>query len=634
MGSLGEPFMKKVTRSSARSTASHTEKPGPATRRRRIIIIAAAALALLAGTWFFVSSDQKGKIKKDIERYHSRVDRYPEDPENYKELSSLYAKLGDTANSEKYYDYYQRALKAGENKDARKRAQELDAIRNLAQRPDNRSGGNINEGKDGDAQKVKAKTETVDSKADDATKKAVAAYNKGIEYLNAAQFKQAKDKFQEAIDAKPDYAKAYTKLGKAHLEMAEIQPAQTATRKALSLDPKDDEAHFDQGEIYRETKNYPAAEDSYHKSIDYNPNNFMAYFRLGNLKFRDKKYAEARDFYNESYKLKNDYYKTSINLGSTYFRMGDMRAAEQNLNRALGIDAIQKDPASLNSVYSQLGKIYASLRDHQKAIDFYQKAIAIQRNPNDFYQMGLSAEATRNPQKAKEYYQSALKEKDDFPDARFNLGTLFFNEGSYGEALKHYNQIIQANPSYILALVQAGKCNVELGSADQSKTLFEQALAIDPNHPTANLEIGRYWKNKGIMDKAVSYVQTALANTKVAEDRVVPLSELGLIYLKFKLYDDAEKNLLQARSLNPSNPEVLQNLGKLYFQVNKMDEAANVYETIIKIVKNDWESYETLGNIQVKLGKKAEAKATLSKLLELNPNYRNKAKVDELLKSL
>ncbi len=414
--------MKKITRTTSKTSAASGD-PGKATRRRRLFFIAGGVVAGLLAIWFFFSYDQKGKLLKDIERYQNRVERYPEDPENYKMLSSLYSSLGDVPNSEKYYDLYQRALKASENKDARKRAQEFEALRNaLNQKPDNKSGGNINEGKDNDAQKVKAKTETVDNKADEATKKAVAAYNKGVEYLNAGQFKQAKDKFQEATEIKPDYAKAYTKLGRAHLELSELQPAQTATRKALSLDPKDDEAHFDQGEIYRETKNFPAASDSYYKSLEYNPNNFMTYYRLGNLKFRDKKFGEARDMYLESYKLKNDYYKTSINLAATYSRLGDARSAEKSLNTALAIPAIQKDPASLNSAYSQMGKIYAGMRDHQKAIDAYQKAIAIQRNHNDFYQMGLSAEAMKNPGKAKEYYQSALKEKDDFTDARIKIG--------------------------------------------------------------------------------------------------------------------------------------------------------------------------------------------------------------------
>ncbi len=598
-------------------------------------------LALLLGAGLFIFRDKifLGNIEEDIKRYEARAERYPEDPENYKTLSSLYEKLGKKDFSEKSYDLYQRALHAAENRDDSKRQKELQDLREAILRKNDsgssavqRSEITINEGKEKIAST--SKQEKAEPNADAILKAAVNLYNAGLKYYDEGKMSEAISKFEEAIKTKSDYAKAYSKIGRIDFEQGNFKAAMAHAEKALAYDNRDEEGHFVEADVFKETKDFAKAEEHYRKVLETNPQNALAFFRLGSLKFREKKYSEAAELYQKSANLDGNNYKAAINLGITKFRLGDNAAAKRSLESALKNPLLQKDNVGLCNAYSQLGKIYDASGDKVRAIENLTKAVSYNKNAADLNQLASLYEETGNPSKAKEYYQAAIATKDDFYEARFNLGLIYYKERNFKEAFSQYSAAINVNGNFIPAIIQAGKCQMELGNADEAKNYFDKAIRIDPNHPTANLELARYYKNKGSSKEAISFAQNALSVAKANDDKIIAYNELGLIYLKWKMYDEGEKALLGARSLQPSNPEVLGNLLNLYLAKDDFEKAVEIDETLLKINKNDFPTYEKLGNLYLKLGKKAEAKDILTKLLELNPNYPNKSKVESLLKSI
>ena len=122
--------------------------------------------------------------------------------------------------------------------------------------------------------------------------------------------------------------------------------------------------------------------------------------------------------------------------------------------------------------------------------------------------------------------------------------------------------------------------------------------------------------------------------TKVKENKIIHLNELGLIYKKFKLYDEAFNSLNKARTINPSNIKTLENIAALNKILENYHEAIIEYETIRKIKKDYYLVYESLGKMYIKILKNKKAKKVFEELLRIKPNYKNKAEIKSLISRL
>jgi serine/threonine protein kinase len=126
--------------------------------------------------------------------------------------------------------------------------------------------------------------------------------------------------------------------------------------------------------------------------------------------------------------------------------------ADPELARGMLLKALEIDPRNVDCL-TQLGFIYTAQNNHQKAIEIYQAATAI------------------NPQ---------------FAGAFFNLGYLYQVTGDYVRAKEMYQRVIDLNPKFVdealfnLAMIQA-----HLGNQNACVKNLEQAIAINPDNESA-----------------------------------------------------------------------------------------------------------------------------------------------------
>jgi len=108
--------------------------------------------------------------------------------------------------------------------------------------------------------------------------------------------------FQQAIDADPDYALAYTGLGTAYLALSDtslppkeaVPKAREAVNQALALDESLAEAHRTLGDImFNYDWDWPAATREYQRAIRLNPNYAEAYHQFGWLLAMSGRTSEA-----------------------------------------------------------------------------------------------------------------------------------------------------------------------------------------------------------------------------------------------------------------------------------------------------------------------------------------------------
>jgi tetratricopeptide (TPR) repeat protein len=98
-------------------------------------------------------------------------------------------------------------------------------------------------------------------------------------------------------------------------------------------------------------------------------------------------------------------------------------------------------------VYNNLGMAYADLGDHQKAITFYQKAIALADvYPQTHHNLGNSLEALGRVNEATASYERALEINPRFAPAYEKLTNLYLREDKLEKALETLNRAIKAFP--------------------------------------------------------------------------------------------------------------------------------------------------------------------------------------------
>jgi hypothetical protein len=98
-------------------------------------------------------------------------------------------------------------------------------------------------------------------------------------------------------------------------------------------------------------------------------------------------------------------------------------------------------------VYNNLAMAYADTKNHDKAIENYQKSIALgDVYPNPHYNLGNTFVETGNTEKAEQEYKNALIVDPNFHYATLRLGQIYINRGKIDDAKKLVCPIYPTQP--------------------------------------------------------------------------------------------------------------------------------------------------------------------------------------------
>tara|TARA_Y100000590_G_scaffold456172_1_gene606229 strand:+ start:640 stop:2400 length:1761 start_codon:yes stop_codon:yes gene_type:complete len=107
---------------------------------------------------------------------------------------------------------------------------------------------------------------------------------------------------------------------------------------------------------------------------------------------------------------------------------------------------------------------------------------------------------------------------------------------------------------------------------------------------------------------------------KIENNNIILLNILGVIYLKKKIYYEAERVFKKILNQNSKDKNALKNLGETYRKNNKFANAIKYYELYLEINSNDNEVINNLASCYLKNKKYEEAVNFYKKLAKKNPN--------------
>lgn len=292
--------------------------------------------------------------------------------------------------------------------------------------------------------------------------------------------------------------------------------------------------------------------------------------------------------------------------------------------------------------------------------------------PNsDLYTLGTELKAAGFPVEAKSLAARAIVQARDMvrlypnsPDYHAALGAYLSEQGQMAEGETELKTAIQLDPNsrtahaYLArhyqtyqrfdeAIVQWRedvRTTNSLGSKrslaealisdpknhkyDEAQKLFNEVLKFQPNDYQSNAGLGWILDRNKEYDAALDAYNTA---AKLRPDVATPHREMSRIYRIQGKFDDAVREGEMAVALAPKNYYTLNYLALAYAAKGENDKSIQFYQKAINSAPQYAPGYLEFGEFLLKIGKKAEGRAQLKRVLELDATPDMKKSVQDLL---
>ena len=242
------------------------------------------------------------------------------------------------------------------------------------------------------------------------------------------------------------------------------------------------------------------------RNAEFAPYSYKSYNNLGAAYYNHKDTEKAIASFKKAIELNPSCVLAYTKLTSLYAEIGREKEAI-----ALLKNAIATDYGNRAEYYYYLGIIYRNIKDNEKAIASFQKAIELKRNFSKAYaNLGIVFQDIGNSDEAILLYKKALAINSEEEKACNNLALIYTDMGRDKEALALYKRLTEINPRYVDAYVNLGRLYCIFGKYKKAITALEKALEFNPNLAIAynNLSIAYFYNGK--YDLAIKYCDKAI----------------------------------------------------------------------------------------------------------------------------
>jgi tetratricopeptide (TPR) repeat protein len=163
-------------------------------------------------------------------------------------------------------------------------------------------------------------------------------------------------------------------------------------------------------------------------------------------------------------------------------------------------------------------------------------------------------------EKKKDKLLKAIRKKYEDVESHFKLGKLYQAEGLWAEAEDQYGIALNFDPVHRQAQAARVKVLLEGGDAAKSKLLAEEYRNQASISASSSFQLAMAFQEQGLEEYALKCYQRALY---MAPDSARINRQIGFYYLGKGNKDLAREYLSRSFQLNPNQPDVAGELGRL-----------------------------------------------------------------------
>jgi tetratricopeptide (TPR) repeat protein len=249
-------------------------------------------------------------------------------------------------------------------------------------------------------------------------------------------------------------------------------------RHALTLRPNYDEARRQLGQVLAQEGRIDDAVIEFERAIALRPGFWGHYNDLGLALFNAGRYTEAAKAFGELTRLQPDNYYGFQQLGAVYQTLGDDQRALANYERSIAIR-----PSA--GAVSNIGTIHYMRREYAQAVDAYKKAVELRPNEPDFHRnlgdayrrLGRRQDAYAAYRVAVGLAEAELKINPTDAETRASLGVLLAKSGDADAARACVEQATELAPENIQVWFATAVVHALAGRTPAAMAALEKAVA-------------------------------------------------------------------------------------------------------------------------------------------------------------
>ncbi|MBW2569660.1 MAG: tetratricopeptide repeat protein [Deltaproteobacteria bacterium] len=250
---------------------------------------------------------------------------------------------------------------------------------------------------------------------------------------------------------------------------------------------------------------------------------------LAQIGFAKKEYSKVVEHGREFFRLREDLQKNFSQFKSFQFETVQQ---EWVIYRAMGyaniylghhsegvdllVKAVKTAPAcGNNALREEIGLNLARLKEKawERAVWFLDK---LPRGEREFekglMELGANYERLDRLEEAVTLYDQIETTFEENAEIPFKRGLLLIKLNRYAEAAQAFEKAVQKNPDYVEALVNWGLAMEGMGAKDAAEEKYRVALAINPDSPKGNLNLGLFYFKQSDYARAREYLQKSAAD--------------------------------------------------------------------------------------------------------------------------
>ena len=176
-----------------------------------------------------------------------------------------------------------------------------------------------------------------------------------------------------------------------------------------------------------------------------------------------------------------------------------------------GYEAVLQHNPNHVDAHHLLGMIWSAYGQHQQAISYFDRAIALNPHVSDFWgNRALSLGALGQHQDALQSFEYALQHNSNCAITWYNRGNTLRTLDKLEDALSSFEQAIRLRPDYAGAYLNAGNVLQDLLHFEKALAYYERALAINQESAEACNNCGNVLREMGRLDDAIACYDTCL----------------------------------------------------------------------------------------------------------------------------
>lgn len=383
-----------------------------------------------------------------------------------------------------------------------------------------------------------------------------AYFGKGNAHHFLNEFGEAKSAFDMAFNQGFKPLEIYRIRWYANYQLGNYDAAMRDVQAGLQLTPNDDYLMLALADVYRAQKNYRDALIAYKKAAERNPNNADVHYFIALTNYNMGNYLDQGFAALEAIKKNTQY------PGDSWFYVGD--ALQKGKKNDDAIEAYERAiiaNTKIYETYNNLSSLYQSQNRMKEAIATVQKGLSIYPNDGLLYT---------------------------------NLAWYYSLNDQHGEAIRAGQRAVQLAPNEYMGYTNLCRAYNDTKQYQLAIRTCEQALQLNPGDGESNYYIGRAYAFLNKKNEAAQYYQKAV------------------------------DGLIQFTRNNPEYADGFYLLGNAYYSNEQIDEAVVAYRRVLELNPRFSKARYNLGYMYHLKGDKRSAEQQVSELMKIDPDLGGK----------